>query len=616
VYLAVLLLSLVFQTSPQDPQRKKPDVEAQVTGCFGVNEVVGVGANTYILDAKNNTKEDLTLVVHLDGASSVSRTLALPRLSRQRFFITMPVPPGSTAGYARWYLTDDRGRVIGPRDNSVDASLIGDPSRGTKILALADEAMGGGAFDFPTRHLGDRVDTADCRPRNMPDTWIGLRGFNLIVIYNYPLGELSPAQQKAIVDWVAAGGRLVVVPTLDPAYLQSELIKQLFPFDVGPPEFIKTHKDLAGPLAHALPTPQPFVHYPMAAAAPRLEIATRPAWVDHGRGRAFLLPFDLMRPPFAAERDFKTGVWKEIIASESPSALRKMELRATEIPGVTKLVVPPPPIWSVILILAAFVVLVGPANYAYLFGRGRPLLSVVTIPAISLLFALAIIAVGLVFRAGQQAANNVVLLEARSGQTHAFETRLLTLFSTSHASYDFEFQRGTFLLPAGIADPDGGMAWGRDREPIRLEQIESGFAVRKLGLARFEGTVFQGDAVRDLGGSVRFTLTPGDLSVWNETESRFLRGVYVSPQGTACVLGRLEPGGRAQVSKRAGFGMDAAAEVLAAGDPVTREIAAAVLRNRPEPSLFLILEADPGRVLIDGSAERGIRTLVLLRVTP
>lgn len=614
----ILAAAVAWQDSPEGFRQKRPDVEAQVIGCFGVNEVIGVGTNTYILDARNNTREDLTLGLTIEGATVVTRKVELPRLTRQRYFIYVPVPAGAASGYANWRLFDDRGRAVGPRDNTVEASTVGDPARGLKLLVLAEEAVGTARFDFPNRFRGDRVDATECRPRNLPDAWIGLKGFEFIVLYNYPMSELSPQQLQALQDWVVAGGSLITIAPVDPVYLQTEWMARMYPFDIPAPKFVRSFPHPEQLLGAVLPTREPFAFYEFGGGA-RVEKEGRPHFVEHGRGRAYLVPFDAMREPFLGSREFKTALWAGIFdhAADSAAARKGMRMSPGDIPGVTRLVIPPPPIWTVILILAAFVVLVGPANYAFLFGRGRPLLSVVTIPAISVLFAVVIIVIGLLFRGENQAANNVTLLQARAGSPHALETRILTLFSTSHASYDFEFRRSTYLLPYEIVSPEGDLLWRgnefRDHR-IRLEQLEDGFAVRRLSVARFAGTVFQGESVRNLGGrGIDLAVEDRQLRALNRSANRILRAAYLDRHGGASLLDAIGEGSDVRAPVVAGVGARKAAEHLSGGDPVLREIVSAAMQEGLD-ALYAILERDPGHVSIDGRADTGIRTIVLLRV--
>lgn len=614
----VLLAALAWQDSPGGSQPDRPEVEAQVVGCFGINEVTGVGTNTYILDARNNSRADLTLHLEIEGATVVTRKVSLPRLTRQRYFIYMPVPPGSASGYAVWRLSDDRGRSIGARENTVEASTIGDPTRGVKVLVLAEAAMSAAPFDFPHRFRGERVDTAECGTRNLPDSWIGLKGFQFVVLYNYPMTELSPRQLQALQDWVIAGGRLVTIAPVDPVNLQIEWMERMYPLDIPAPSFVRSFPYPEPLLDAVLPSREPFAFYEFRAGS-RLEKEGRPLFVEHGRGRAYLVPFDAMREPFAGRREFKHALWTGIFehAVEPAAAEKGMRLHPREIPGVAQLVFPPPPLWTVLLILASFVVLVGPANYVFLFSRGRPLLSVVTIPAISIVCAAVILAIGLLFRSGRQATNNVVLLQAQAGSPHASESRIVTHVSTRHASYDFEFRRGTYVFPHEIVDPDSEFAWRGHQNPdhrIRLEQLDDGFAVRRLRLARFAGTVFQGESVRNLGGGgVNLVVESGEVRVSNASSHRIVRAAYLERNGSACLLDAIGEGREVRAPIRPDAGAQRATEHLCGGDPVLREIVSAAMRERAD-ALYVLLENDPGHVSIDGRADNGIRTIVLLRV--
>jgi hypothetical protein len=69
-------------------------------------------------------------------------------------------------------------------------------------------------------------------PSRLPDSAVGLEGISVLILSGADLRELDGTQERAIVDWVAACGNLVVIPGPEPTGPESALLSAL-PCDIG-----------------------------------------------------------------------------------------------------------------------------------------------------------------------------------------------------------------------------------------------------------------------------------------------------------------------------------------------------------------------------------------------
>lgn len=602
----IFALGFLLQDKPEKPKR----IEAAARPCFGSDQVPGSEYNAFWLDLNNVSKEDLALTCtfqSLVGAAKLTQKLTLPRGSSQRLFAYLPPSSGfGNNSNVQVKVTDAAGEVL--YDNEVIAHSMGD-AKAMKLLALFDESMSINTFMLPPEIRRVPIVKTSCEPRNFPDSWIGLHGFHVILLYRYDFTKLRPEQQQALKDWVFAGGRLVVIPSHDPNSVKAPPLDELLPFQVSGPENINDHAalnrffELTGNVA-----PYPF--YPVRGPEhltfqdPKGPLLV---WQERGLGRVYLVAFDLLKDSFARNRE---AFMLEILSLAADNVGPSRDVALNRLQAVNRIVVPPPPIGMVLLIVVAFVVIVGPLNYIVLFQRKRPIFSVITIPVISIAFAVLVLVLGLVLRSGHRMAHNVVLLQTRSGDPAGYEMRLLSLLSPNSRAYDFEFQGQTFLHTPSLAEQmtrDGAY-------DLSIEKLADGMALRGIRLQRFEGRQYYAHGVRSLGGGVQVRRENNTLFLKNLSPYALRRGVFLSHDGKYYEVDDLKPGIEKTVELSATTLLPKPVAYLGGSDPAALEAAGSLLSAKGPQALYLLLDRDLGTVNVQGLPGAGTNDFVVLKV--
>src|SRR5205085_608866 len=103
-----------------------------------------------------------------------------------------------------------------------------------------------------------------------PDAPIGYDAADLLVLYRADVSLLSEGQQRAIADWVRAGGAMLVIPS-DEAMPATGPIGEILPCRVGGPAAVSPAdmpKPTAGELARRQTVQRRFELSPREGAEP------------------------------------------------------------------------------------------------------------------------------------------------------------------------------------------------------------------------------------------------------------------------------------------------------------------------------------------------------------
>lgn len=221
----------------------------------------------------------------------------------------------------------------------------------------------------------------------LPDRWQWLSGFDLIVV-DGRTRDLTVERQELLVDYLAAGGRLLVERAAALA---------------------------VGPLRAALADPSE--HLPSGVAAGREHFGS---WLTVA-GAANL---------DAVDRDHPIGSW--LCGPSGP--LRAYErLYAGPVPDMWQIGWPIPgigelPMRTFLLVVIGFVVLVGPLNRFFVVRRWRrPLMLLVTVPALGLTFTAIVLVYGLLAEGldVKGTIRSVTVLDQRTHLATSMSTRSL-----------------------------------------------------------------------------------------------------------------------------------------------------------------------------------------------
>lgn len=152
---------------------------------------------------------------------------------------------------------------------------------GSIVAALTREAAG---LEFLAAD-GERIRGAYITEADLPVRWQSLTGVDLLALRDLNPRALLPAQQQALLDWVASGGRLLVTPS--PSLVVPSWLRPLLPARFSTERGTRT-PGIPVPLARLVPDPSASV----------LRVGGIPLAVrgTYGRGVVEVWAFDAFAP--------------------------------------------------------------------------------------------------------------------------------------------------------------------------------------------------------------------------------------------------------------------------------------------------------------------------------
>ena len=302
---------------------------------------------------------------------------------------------------------------------------------------------------------------------DIPERSEGLASFDLLVFNDVDTSRLSPAQAETLANWVFRGGQLVIGGGAGAARTLSGLPAAQLPvtFD-GQGELQAGDLDelVAFAAGSAIRTTGTFVCAtvtPLAQARVLAAANASPLLVEssYGSGRVDFISLDLSSAPFNSWPD-TIGFWNRLLAplgqfpdGQPPDiSMRQMtgmnmvsnlsNIPALDLPSIR---------WLSIL-LAIYILLVGPVNYLVLRRLRRLQLAWLTIPILTLLFSAGAFGMGYLMR-GIDVLMNQIALITPNGSGSAAVTNYLGLFSPAERSYSLEVKTPGLL--SAITGYDG-----------------------------------------------------------------------------------------------------------------------------------------------------------------
>ncbi|HZV52544.1 MAG TPA: hypothetical protein VFD49_22630 [Candidatus Dormibacteraeota bacterium] len=568
------------------------------------------------------------------GASPTSVTLSLPFVAAR-----LPVAP-VTAGPSAYRVhltvpsrTSRTFTILAPdtfttveavaQGQVLDAEAVQRASAVQVAVLSAQDGPADAIAGLRFGGVGTRVD-AYGSARDLPADPLLLAGYATIVVDDFDSTALSPAQVRALRDFVGLGGSLVLA---------------------GGPDWRRT----LGPLPPALLAVRPQATArlglepvavlagtsPPAAAVPaligRLAPGARPilletdgtplmAELDHGAGRVIELAFD---PEGAGA--YRQLAWSQALAQSLDPPAAGNTPPATAIPGpipqLALLLAPPtapvPPPGLVAAVVLLYVLLVGPINYLVLYRRfHRPLLTWAAVPAASLVFVGLFSLAGLtlqaavqdramqIVKAGPDGAE-VVLEYDRVSFLRRGDHRILATGSGLAAPLTLDAYQATASACPTCATELGGLPAGSENVlPAPRPAIEENGII--YGSQRVVATVGAGRAEPALQANLESTNGRVRGTVHNPGRQPVVRLTLFNRDGRSGALqearlGDLAPGGG--ISANAAWAaVGAQTGSTTAVEQLLRSVALSELGGRAGSVLVGLTLPRPGLVALDGSS--------------
>lgn len=287
----------------------------------------------------------------------------------------------------------------------------------------------------------DAANTRVIQASSMPRNYKSYDGVNLLVVRQALSSALELDQIEALDQWLRLGGHLlVIVPKAAAEIRQDRWLGPRLPAPLVEAREVN-QKDLeptADPekiLIAAWGTPAADARVLWNSPAGPLALQ-RP----HGMGTITALGIDQTMVGSAPLRIAVASFYEALVLAPSIEDVRARHYWETSnvMPFSDTLTLPNRMI--VILIIAAFVVIVGPMNFSFLRRRRRLELAWVTIPALSILFFSTIYAYGVASKGGHQQFGTAEIVHLTAGQPDG-----LMLWN----AMQFSPRRDTYSLSAG-----------------------------------------------------------------------------------------------------------------------------------------------------------------------
>lgn len=350
---------------------------------------------------------------------------------------------------------------------------------------------------------------------DLPDRAIGYSSVDVMVCLGRDLSaSLSPGQVRGLVDWVRAGGRVVLAPPLDTAWFSGAVPQALLPGleTVGLVEIdefavlSRVYLDFPAGKASALEVRWPGARVVLSETVKQRRV---PLLQERflGNGSVWLLSCDLRRPPFSNWQ--RVG---DLVADQVLAPILQMRLDGNVLAwqrgeaGSRDLIVNPTLLGAfegnqdgslplILSLLTIYLVLVGPVNRFVLRRCQAEVWSVVTIPALSLVGAVVILGAVYLTKGLGRVVSRVTVLEVRLGERHAWETTVVGVTGSGR------FSLAVDMHPRLVGLPVFWDVASARRDGIQMTQGDT-LSVVDHPVANWQAGLVLGQGSRELAGAV------------------------------------------------------------------------------------------------------------------
>lgn len=571
------LFPFLLLTQPAALAAAPEDISLAAEAAFGGRFKYGEWLPVFVV--VENSGPDFTGELRVSMANQTGQLnfavpAELPGGARKRF--TIYTLPNNFSRKAQVELVQGEETL---RKTEVNLSLL--PNDRYIIGVVAAEAEGMTAVAPP--QLPGRREVAQLvsfSPEQIPDRAAGLRIFNALMLNGIDTSTLTPDQRTALTEWVRGGGRLIIGGGTGAGRTLAGLPPELQPVRLAATQEVEALPGLETYAGEPIRVPGPFLVAGIEPVEGTTTLVTTlpagssdnlPLVVEQPLGTGYIdfIALDLSHSPFDAWAGL-TDFVKKLLAPGAawPSNLPpdvsagqmsdgQMAYALTNLPSLDL-----PSIRLLSLLLAGYIILVGPANYFFLRWRDRLAWAWVTIPAITLAFSVIAYGIGFGLRGSDIIVNQISVVKLGPGGDIAEGRTYVGVFSPGRRSYDVEVAADTLVRPlntGGYYDPwsstipEAGAMSVIQTEPARVR----GLTVDQWSMQSFvveAAPMTAPGLVADLAAErngVRGRLANEGILTW--------RDVVIVFNGQFQKLGDLAPGQTAEIeldlTKNAGAAM-------------------------------------------------------------
>lgn len=526
------------------------------------------------------------------GQGQVRRiAVELPTHTMKRF----TVPLYCTSRYrvsVEARLLNEKGRVIAERTGK-DARTVVDWQ--SPLLASLSRTHGGAARlpEGAGRNSSLRPGATIIPPKYLPDNPLTLESVSMLYLHSSQAVDLKEPQSRALLAWLHNGGHLVLGVENPGDVKAVGWLQGLLPCALGEPRLLKDHSALqqwlqtpkdeeaaararqirrqqnqpqfANPFTMLL-TDEAFesAELPVVGATLRdgnviIGPPDAPLALQAGRGRGTLTVL-LFSPELEPFRSWKNRPWfwsrlgavpVEWLASANVNNSGSMSLDGIFGAMVDSKQIRKLPVGWLLLLLLAYLVVIGPLDQYWLRKINRQMLTWITFPTYVVLFSLLIYFIGYKLRSGEMEWNelHVVDVTPHGGRADLRGRTYCSAYSPVNARYEVASDTGYSTLRGEV-----GQGGAQEISKAVVDQRGNGFAAQ-LQVPVWTSQLFVNDWWKQAGTPLNLTVTPRgdqlDIKVENPLGKKIPQARLIL-DGRVYELGDVTRGRSMQVSRASG----------------------------------------------------------------
>lgn len=420
------------------------------------------GSWTPVRVVLKNTGNDLegslevTVKVGQDGKMAYSTPVSLPNTSEKEYTIYAQIPEAERN--ININLTDGSGKTL----KSVKVESLNPIGENNYLLGLVTNdqpSLGYWKEKLAGNQLLSNYEPISLDASNFPDRREVLSAFSLLIFNNIDTGTFRPEQLTALNAWLEDGGVLIIGTGLNGKKTLDGLTANIVPNVVG------ELKEVGSPaLLEDLTQRQVLSEAPLQI----MDINTQEGKVllgdgEHnlvwmfqkGEGIAYLSAFDLGTEPILSWTGNKL-LWENLLSQSlnpgiasrlrNPFEKNQYQIGLGEVLGYIE-AMEMPSIMLILFLFLFYLALVGPFNYMVLKKIDRREWSWITIPALSIIFAVLIFGLGYNTKGGELIINTISVVDLDANQERGNLTNHIGIFIPRRGDYEVEVDRFALLSP-------------------------------------------------------------------------------------------------------------------------------------------------------------------------
>lgn len=530
-YIPLLCLVLLMVTFPVAAQ-ESPAIQLEVQPFF--NGTFRPGSWLPMRVTATNNGHDVVGSVSVQIGSTYEVPLDLPQGARKS--VTIYTRPTSTFRPTATV----RMMVNGAEAAKTEVQLLSVGNTTRLIGVLTTEPL---VVPLPAKS-GLRYEAITLQAADLPERGEGLSTFDVLVIDGAPFGEIQPQQQKALIDWVMAGGKLLIGGDRLQATLQ-QLPEALRIASIGEPIDDASSRPTDTPIPGVALTPVGG-----ARVIDTVDEHTTAVQQNLGKGQIALIGFSLSDSQLVKLPADDSFFWQQAITLTTPSPNMPPEfssdqMRAEQLAfALSQLpTLAMPPLGLLAGMLMVYVLIVGPGSYVVLRRLDRQAWGWLAIPVATIIFSAGAYGYALRLRGNDIILNQINIVEPLGGrmlvQTFGGVFSPHTQTYAVRSDTDILFRPLTNSLMGGmpIASSSGS----------HYQQTPA--TIRDLSVAQWSMSSFAADSMID-GAPLEANLALADNVLRGEvhnTGSSKISGLALVQFTRVAQIGDLQPGERRTV---------------------------------------------------------------------